>query len=290
MNEPSSPNKVSAPILPSVETIYEVNANGWQQLQGSSTMLPGAALSLLVLINGKLSLGQIASHLKHLPEQRLYKLASILEQQGFIQQVKPGEPAKVGAYEMLDFFSSGSVGSKAAGSQADRDQTRKLEEDAQEFTALLKSQGYAVRIARQVGETVKSASGGAYSVLFIEDTRSLSSAVCKVLEMEGFVPRHAENRKEVMTELRKIPLPDLILLDVILPDVNGFDILESMRKHPALKHIPIIMVTSKSTREDVMRALAAGANGYITKPLEFESLLTSIKAVLGIGLEPKPQA
>jgi CheY-like chemotaxis protein len=290
MNEPASPDKTREPVLPGTETIYEVNANGWKQLQGSSTMLPGAALSLLVLINGKLSLGQIASHLKHLPEEKLRKLASNLELKGFIQQVKAGEPAKAAAFDVLDFFSGRSVDSTAAIPQSDQDQARKLEAETQSFTALLKSQGYAVRIARQVGETAKPASGSKYSVLFVEDTRTLSSAVCKVLEMEGFVPRHAENRSEVMAELRTAPLPDLILLDVVLPDVNGFDILEGVRKHPALKHIPIIMVTGQSTREDVMRALAAGANGYITKPVEFDSLLTSIRAVLGIGIEPPSAA
>jgi two-component system OmpR family response regulator len=151
-------------------------------------------------------------------------------------------------------------------------------------------QGYAVRIARQVGETVKPASGGAYSVLVVEDAPALMSAVCMFLELEGFAPHRASNRAEVLAELRKAPSPDLILLDVGLPDISGFDILASVRSHPTLKHIPIIMVTGSATREDVMRGLAAGANGYITKPFEFEPLMGSIKAVLGLAVNPKPEA
>jgi len=281
---------VNEPELPSIESIYDVNANGWQQLQGSSTMLPSAALRFLVLVNGKLSLQQIATQLKDVPEEKLRKLALTLEQKGYIQSVRAGEPAKAAAFDVLDFFSGRSVDSKAGGSQTDQDQARKLEAEAQSFTALLKSQGYAVRIARQVGETVKPASGGAYSVLYIDDAQPLLAAVCKVLELEGFVPRRAANRQEAVAELRKVPPPDLILLDVELPDISGFNILESLRRHPSLKHIPVIMVTGRATREDVMRALAAGANGYITKPLEFDSLLAGIKAVLGIGLEPPPEA
>lgn len=281
MNEPASP---------SIETIYEVNDKGWQQLQGSSTMLPSAALRFLVLVNGKLSLGQIATHLKDVPEARLGKMALDLEQKGFIQPVKLGEPAKAAAFDVIDFFSGRSIDSKAGGPQTDQDQARKLEAEAQSFTALLKSQGYAVRIARQVGETAKPASGSAYAVLFVDDTPTLSSAVCKFLELEGFVPRRAGNRDEIAAELRKVPSPDLILLDVVLPDISGFDILQRVRSHPMLKHIPIIMITGKATREDVMRALAAGANGYITKPFEFDALMNSIKAVLGLGLEPPPEA
>jgi two-component system, OmpR family, response regulator len=75
---------------------------------------------------------------------------------------------------------------------------------------------------------------------------------------------------------------------VMLPDISGFDILQRVRGHPALRHVPIIMITGKATREDVMRALAAGANGYITKPFEFDVLTAAIKAVLGLGIEPPP--
>ena len=278
---------MTEPVLPSIETVYEVNEKGWQQLQGSSTMLPGAALSLLVLINGKLSLAQIAAHLKSLPEEKLCKLALFLEQKGYIQPLKTGEPVKADAYDVLDFFSGKSTSTIAAGAVNDQDSARRLQEEAKGFEALLKSQGYAVRIARQVDEAAKPASGGAYSVLFVDDTPTLLTVVCKFLEMEGFVPRRASTREEVVAELRKSPSPDLILLDVGLPDISGFDILQRVRSHPALKHIPIIMVTGKATREDVMHALAAGANGYITKPFEFESLMASIKAVLGLDLPPK---
>ena len=281
---------MTEPVLPSLETIYEVNDKGWQQLQGSSTILPSAALRLLVLIDGKRTLGQLAKHLTDVPEEKLGKLALYLEQQGYIESVKPGAPHKAAAFDVIDFYSGQSTSKAPSVGSSDPAFTHKLLEDTNNFTAMLKSQGYAVRIARQVGETAKPASGGKYSVLFIEDTPTLSSAVCMFLEMEGFVPRRAGNRNEAVAELRKVPSPDLILLDIGLPDVSGFDILASVRRHPALKHIPIIMVTAKATREGVMRALADGANGYITKPFEFEPLMSSIKAVLGLGIKPKPEA
>lgn len=251
-------------------------------------MLPSAALRLLVLIDGNRTLEHLSKHLADVPEAKLAKLALYLEQQGYIQQVKAGTPHKAAAFDVIDFFSGQST-SKAAGAGGDPASIRKLLGDTDSFTAILKSQGYAVRIARQVSETVKPASGGAYSVLLVEDAPALMSAVCKFLELEGFAPRRAGKRDEVVAELRKVPPPDLILLDAELPDASGFDILASVRRHPALKHIPIIMVTGKATRESVMQALATGANGYITKPFEFESLIGSIKAVLGIGIKAKPE-
>jgi DNA-binding response OmpR family regulator len=74
----------------------------------------------------------------------------------------------------------------------------------------------------------------------------------------------------------------MVLLDVTLPDTNGFDILARMRQHPQLKSIPVIMLTGRANREDVMRGLAGGADGYITKPFDRDVLLTGIRAVLGL--------
>ena len=91
------------------------------------------------------------------------------------------------------------------------------------------------------------------------------------------------NREQVLAGLRKLPLPDVIILDVMLPDANGFDILQRLKAHPALKAVPVIMLTADAARESVMRGLAGGADGYITKPFERAMLLDGVKAVLGIG-------
>jgi len=119
-------------------------------------------------------------------------------------------------------------------------------------------------------------------VLVVEDDPELQRALKFLLTMEKFVPRVASTRDEVLAALRTPPLPDMALLDVILPDTNGFDILARMRQHPQLKSIPVIMLTAQAQREDVMRGLAGGADGYITKPFDRDVLLTGIRAVLGL--------
>jgi two-component system, OmpR family, response regulator len=68
----------------------------------------------------------------------------------------------------------------------------------------------------------------------------------------------------------------------MLPDADGFDILLRVRQHPVLKDVPVIMLTGKATREAVLKGIAAGADGYITKPFEPHALLRAVRTVLGL--------
>ena len=98
-----------------------------------------------------------------------------------------------------------------------------------------------------------------------------------------YAVRVAANREQILAALRSLPLPDLVLLDVLLPDANGFDVLARMKQHPKLRAVPVVMLTGQATRASVMRGLVGGADGYITKPFEVEILVRGVKAVLGVG-------
>ena len=101
--------------------------------------------------------------------------------------------------------------------------------------------------------------------------------------MAGFKTRAAFKRDDILIALRQQPTPDLILLDVQLPDANGFDILVQMRLHPALKSMPIIMLTAEASRAAVLKGLRGGADGYVTKPFEPDQLVSAVNAVLGLS-------
>ena len=118
----------------------------------------------------------------------------------------------------------------------------------------------------------------------VEDDPDMSELVSRLLIAAGFEIEIAANRGEVLAGLRKQPLPDVILLDVMLPDANGFEILQRLKAHPALKGVPVIMLTADAARESVMRGIAGGADGYVTKPFERAMLLEGVKAVLGIDV------
>jgi two-component system OmpR family response regulator len=122
----------------------------------------------------------------------------------------------------------------------------------------------------------------ALSVLVIEDDPHLAGLLKHVLTAEGFEVRTAGNREEIVAQMRRPPLPDLVLLDVVLPDANGFDVLLRIRQHPALKTIPVVMLTAQATRDAVLKGLSGGADGYITKPFRIEVLAKAVAAVLGL--------
>ncbi len=102
------------------------------------------------------------------------------------------------------------------------------------------------------------------------------------LKLEGFETRTASNRDEIVAALRAPPLPDLVLLDIRLPDINGFDVLARMRQHPAMKMLPVIVLTAEATREAVLKGLVGGADGFVTKPFQIDRLVKAVNTVLGL--------
>lgn len=92
------------------------------------------------------------------------------------------------------------------------------------------------------------------------------------------------NGEEALAFLRRekgdrTPRPDLVLLDLNLPTISGFEVLEQVRADPELKTIPVVVLTTSSAETDVLRAYEAHANAYMTKPVDFDSFVESIRAL-----------
>ena len=119
-------------------------------------------------------------------------------------------------------------------------------------------------------------------VLVVDDDVALAEMLGIVLRGEGYDPVHCGDGEGALAVFREVR-PDLVLLDVMLPDANGFDILQRMKQVPALKTTPVIMTTAEATRASVMRGLVGGADGYLTKPFKTDILLKGVRTVLGIG-------
>jgi DNA-binding response OmpR family regulator len=92
----------------------------------------------------------------------------------------------------------------------------------------------------------------------------------------------AGDRDAIVEALRE-GRPDLVLLDVMLPDANGFDVLARIRQHPSLSDLPVVMMTSIATREAVIKGLACGADGYVTKPFQVHLLVKAIQTIFGLA-------
>jgi DNA-binding response OmpR family regulator len=157
-----------------------------------------------------------------------------------------------------------------------------IRDEAEKGMLSLERSGYYIGVAQQAAAKKAPNSGSKYSVLLIEDNLQFSTAVRMLLKLDGYEPRVASTRDEVVAAFRASPLPDVILLDVNLPGTDGFDILARVRQPPTLRAIPVIMLTAQTSRKDVLRGLAGGANGYITKPFEHDALVKSLRAVLGL--------
>jgi two-component system, OmpR family, response regulator len=117
-------------------------------------------------------------------------------------------------------------------------------------------------------------------ILIIEDDESMAALIEKAMHTFGCQTRVARNRQEIVEALRAARHPHLVLLDVVMPDVSGFDVLSRIRQHPTLKSLPVLMLTALADRDNVVRGLSLGASGYITKPVLPSALLSAVEAVL----------
>ena len=117
------------------------------------------------------------------------------------------------------------------------------------------------------------------TVLVVEDEKSISTLIQYNLEKEGFKVLASETGEEGF-ELIKKNLPDLVLLDWMLPDLSGIDICKQIKKDTKLKSIPVIMLTAKSEETDKIRGFETGADDYVTKPFSTKELILRIKALL----------
>ncbi|MGE5398554.1 MAG: response regulator [Chitinophagales bacterium] len=114
------------------------------------------------------------------------------------------------------------------------------------------------------------------SVLAVDDDRFIQKIIQDSLEAEGIKVFTAKNCRQAELILQK-DLPDLILLDVIMPDMDGFDFLRQIRNNTRTSHLPVILLTSKADINDKVQGLDLGADDYITKPFETLELIARVK-------------
>jgi two-component system, OmpR family, response regulator MprA len=114
------------------------------------------------------------------------------------------------------------------------------------------------------------------SVLIVEDDAVIGSALVARLQQEGFEPRLVDSGQKAVDAIGE-QRPDLVLLDVMLPDAEGFDVCRRLRENSA--HLPVIMLTARDAVEDRVRGLDCGADDYLTKPFSFDELIARVRAL-----------
>jgi twitching motility two-component system response regulator PilH len=126
-------------------------------------------------------------------------------------------------------------------------------------------------------------------ILIVDDSPSQLMGIRRIVEKLGHEALTAEDGAAGV-ELAKKELPDLILMDVVMPNLNGFQATRSISREPSTKHIPVILVTTKDQDTDRMWGMRQGARAYLTKPFSEEELSEVIAANLGAGAPDEPTA
>ncbi|MGI6017731.1 MAG: response regulator transcription factor [Marvinbryantia sp.] len=116
-------------------------------------------------------------------------------------------------------------------------------------------------------------------IYIVEDDKNIREIESYALKNSGYSVDEFESAKSFWNKVSD-RTPDLILLDIMLPDSDGIDVLKKLRRNPETKKIPVIMVTAKSTEIDKVKGLDNGADDYITKPFGIMELISRVKAIL----------
>lgn len=120
----------------------------------------------------------------------------------------------------------------------------------------------------------------AAKVLVVEDNDEISYLIQFLLERDGYMVELARDGRAAALMISTMPPPNLIVLDVMLPFIDGFQLLEQIRGQENWKRLPVIMLTAKTQETDIVRALEAGANDYVVKPFQPNELLARIRRLM----------
>jgi twitching motility two-component system response regulator PilH len=116
-------------------------------------------------------------------------------------------------------------------------------------------------------------------ILIVDDSPTQTLSLTKIVKKHGHEILTAKDGVEGV-EIAKAELPDLVLMDVVMPNINGFQATRQITKNPSTSHIPVLIVTTKDQETDRIWGARQGAKGYITKPVDEDTLMEAINKFL----------
>lgn len=125
------------------------------------------------------------------------------------------------------------------------------------------------------------------TILLVEDEESIVELVRYNLSRAGYLVHVALSGEDALTALKTVS-PDLILLDIMLPQIDGIEVCRRLRRNERTEHTPIIMLTARGEESDIITGLETGADDYVTKPFSPKVLMARIKAVLRRSADDLP--
>ena len=253
--------------------IYRRTASGDKALVSDDATVPPEYRRILGVMEGVTHGDVIRGLLRQFPDALLGDWLSEVEELGFVVSA-PADPT-----HDLDF--TGPMGKAQIEPRiVTPEDTNRLEKQALAARTALNRAGAYLSPDRLQNRKPVAKVPGEIVVLIVEDDPDQAALANLRVSAAGYSVRIARNCKELIEEIGTRVLPDLVLLDVMLPDGNGFDVLTNIRRHPQLALLPVVMLTVLAKPEEVRRGLNLGADGYITKPYSKRVLTEVIRTVL----------
>ena len=213
--------------------------------------------------------GVISDLVRRYPKHVLDEWLAEMEELGLIEETQEREPGETHpAFSTHDTDRTVSM---------DRARLRRESESA--GTALARTGAYVASDRVSLRPASHKASGDCVVLIVEDDPDQLALADLRV-SMAGYKVRVANSVNAYLQNMLDEGAPDLLLLDVVLPDGNGFDVLAKIRRHPVLASLPVVMLTAKDDAADIGKGLLLGADGYVTKPYTKNILADVIRRVL----------
>ena len=273
--------------------IYRRSARGNQAVADANFPMSAGFKRFLAKFDGKANLNDLRAFFPHLDDQDTREWAAELIRLGCIESAdapSPVDPVKLAPFavpsdvrpdtgaQKLQAWAMDTAAFAAFDPKAMEQTTRMATIEAKSMTAALGRDGAFIDTSMHEAPQARRS----FSILVVEDEPSQAAVLKRLMEREGHTARLAANRAQILEALNQLPLPELILLDVELPDTNGFHVLEKVRAHAVLKSIPVVMVTGRAAQEDVAKGVMLGANGYVTKPYRPPVLIGAVNRALGL--------
>jgi len=260
--------------MPSEGPIYRRTESGDEAVVSVDTAIPSEYRRVLRLIEGDTHADVIRGWLRHYPDTLLAEWLDELEEIGYVTS-----RASADTTQRLD-FTVFSQREPTVATPLLLDDLKRIESQVHRAGRELYHKGAFLAPDRLAQREASLKSLEETTVLIVEDDPDQMALADLRVSMAGYRVRSARNAKELLKDLRRSQVPDLILLDVMLPDGDGFEILAKLRQHPTFALVPVVMLTVLAGADNIRRGLTLGADGYITKPYSKNLLAETISVVL----------
>jgi CheY-like chemotaxis protein len=251
------------------DVAYSKTAKGRAELEAHKGKLDASLRTLLNLVGERSSFAQMKARLARIPEPQLRAAFDKLLKEGYIES----------ADDDLDFTAM----LEKPAPKPSAAEVKEAESRTMAGMPSLRKAGYYVNILSRPGRRAPPRGGSKYTVLVLDGDQRNALLLGRTLMGAGFEIRGAASKEDILGQLRKAPEPDVIVMDTVLPDMEGLDLLARLHSHERFAKVPVIVMTEKMEQESVVAALSRGASGYMTKPFKPEALLESVKGVLGLA-------